>query len=43
MLNQLQILEQQGIIRALDYQFAKLIHSLKSRSIADIGRRQCQL
>lgn len=28
MLNQLQILEQQGIIRALDYQFAKLIHSL---------------
>ena len=28
MLNQLQILEQQGIIRALDYQFAKLIHSM---------------
>lgn len=30
MLNQLQILEQQGVIRALDYQFAKLIHSLQS-------------
>lgn len=28
MLTQLQILEQQGIIRPLDYQFAKLIHSM---------------
>lgn len=28
MLNQLKILERQGIIRALDYQFAKLIHSI---------------
>ncbi|USE39050.1 exodeoxyribonuclease V subunit alpha [Endozoicomonas sp. SCSIO W0465] len=28
MLTQLQLLEQQGIIRALDYQFAKLIHAM---------------